>query len=57
VTHLTPPPGSPPITAIEVMPVNSGTPEFYRLAGLVRFKVTGMRLTTTNTPELNGGLK
>jgi hypothetical protein len=51
VTHLTPSPGSPPITLIEVTPVNSGTPEFYHLAGIVRFKVTGMILKASNIPK------
>ena len=51
VTHLTPSPGSPPITLIEVMSVNSTTPEFYHIAGIVRFKVTGMTLRTSNIPK------
>jgi hypothetical protein len=48
VTHLTASPGSVPITVIEVTAINSTTPEFYRLAGIVRFKVTGM--TINNIP-------
>jgi hypothetical protein len=44
VTHITPSPGSPIITVIELMPVNSTTPEFYHLAGIVRFRVIGMTL-------------
>jgi hypothetical protein len=51
VTHLTPSPGSPPITLIEVTPVNSTTPEFYHLAGIARFKVTGMILKSSNIPK------
>ena len=51
VTHLTPSPGSPPITLIEVTSINSSTPEFYHIAGIVRFKVTGMTLRTTNIPK------
>jgi hypothetical protein len=51
VTHLTPSPGSPPITLIEVIPINSTTPEFYHLAGIVRFKVTGMILKNSNIPK------
>jgi hypothetical protein len=50
VTHLTPSPGSPPITLIEIMSVNSTVPEFYHLAGIVRFKVTGMTLKSSNIP-------
>jgi hypothetical protein len=57
VTHLTPSPGSPPVTIIEVMPLNSATPEFYHLAGIVRFKVTRMRLVDTNVPELRDNSK
>ena len=51
VTHLTPSPGSPPITLIEVMGVNSNIPEFYHIAGIVRFKVTGMTLRASNIPR------
>jgi hypothetical protein len=51
VTHITPSPGSPLITVIELMPINSSTPEFYHLAGIVRFRVTGMTLKSSNIPE------
>jgi hypothetical protein len=51
VTHLTPSPGSPPVTLIEVMSINSSTPEFYHIAGIVRFKVTGMTLRASNIPK------
>lgn len=44
-------PGSPPITIIEVANINSNVPEFYQVAGLVRFKVTGMKVTSTNVPH------
>jgi hypothetical protein len=50
VTHLTPSPGSGPITIIEVTAVNSQIPEFYHLAGIVRFKVTGMTIKASNIP-------
>src|SRR5438445_13857054 len=36
VTHLTPAPGSPLITMIELGPINSANPEFYHAAGIVR---------------------
>jgi hypothetical protein len=36
---------------IEVTSVNSTTPEFYHIAGIVRFKVTGMILRTSNIPK------
>jgi hypothetical protein len=50
VTHITPAPGSPPITIIEVTSINSITPEFYQVAGNVRLKVTRMHLKSTNMP-------
>jgi hypothetical protein len=51
VTHVTPSPGSPTVSMIEVMSVNSTTPEFYHVAGIVRFKVTGMVVKSTNVPD------
>jgi hypothetical protein len=51
VTHITPSLGSPIISVIEVMPVNSSTPEYYHIAGIARFKVTGMRITTSTIPQ------
>jgi hypothetical protein len=51
VMHVTPAPGSPPITIIEVMSLNSNTPEFYHVAGLARFKITGMTLKSSNLPQ------
>lgn len=51
VTHLTPSPGSAPITMIEVMAVNSNVPEFYHLAGIVRFRVTGMVIKSSTVPH------
>jgi hypothetical protein len=50
VTHLTPSPGSGPITVIEILSINSTIPEFYHIAGIVRFKVTGMILKSSNIP-------
>ena len=50
IRHVTPSTGSPPITMVEVGPVNSSTPEFYHVAGIVRFKVTNMTLIFTNVP-------
>jgi hypothetical protein len=50
VTHLTPAPGSPPITIIEVTSIHSVVPEFYHVAGIVRFKVTGMVMKSSNIP-------
>jgi hypothetical protein len=51
VTHLTASPGSTPITVIEVMAINSNVPEFYHLAGIVRFKVTGMTVKSSTVPH------
>jgi hypothetical protein len=51
ITHITPSPGSPPITMIEVGGVNSQIPEYYHAAGIVRFKITGMTLKSTNAPK------
>src|SRR5688572_20245455 len=46
VRHITPSTGSPPITFIEVGNVNSSTPEYYHAAGLIRFKLSNMTLTS-----------
>ena len=51
VMYLTPSPGSQSIAIIEVTNINSATPEFYHVVGIVRFKVTGMTLKSTNIPE------
>jgi hypothetical protein len=50
VRHVTPSPGSPPITIVEVTNINSIIPEYYHATGIVRFKVTGMRMVSTNIP-------
>ncbi|EJW11984.1 hypothetical protein A33M_2572 [Rhodovulum sp. PH10] len=36
---------------IEVLPIDSAVPEFYHVAGIARFKITGMRIETTNIPQ------
>jgi len=51
VTHVTASPGSTPITMIEITAINSTIPEFYHLAGIVRFKVTGMIVKSSNLPQ------
>ena len=51
ITHVTPSPGSPLITVIEVMTINSTVPEFFHLAGIVRLKVAGMTAVTSNAPQ------
>lgn len=51
VTHVTPSPGSPIVTIVEVMPINATTPEYYHLAGIARFRMTGMRLVSSTIPQ------
>jgi hypothetical protein len=51
VTHITPAQGSPPITLIEVTAINATVPEFYHVAGIVRFKVTGMTIKASDIPQ------
>ena len=51
VTHLTPTPGSPLITLIEVMGINAVVPDHYHIGGIVRFKVSGMTLKSNNLPQ------
>lgn len=51
VTHLTPAPGSPLLTMVEVMGVNAKVPDYYHIGGIVRFKVGGMVLKSSNVPQ------
>jgi len=48
VTHITPTPGSPMISLIEIMSVGSNIPEYYHVGGFVRLKVSNMVLKSTN---------
>ncbi len=50
VTYITPAPGSPPVATIEVMNINATTPDYYHVAGIVRFRVSGMTLKSSNAP-------
>jgi hypothetical protein len=50
IRQVTPTPGSPLVTIIELTTIASTTPEYYHLAGIVRFKVTGMNVASTNLP-------
>lgn len=50
VTHMTPAPGSPQVTIIAVTSLNSTIPDYFHLAGIVRFKVSGMVIKSTNVP-------
>jgi hypothetical protein len=50
VTHVTPAPGSTTITMITVTSVNAGVPDYFHLSGNVRFKISGMAVTSSNIP-------
>ena len=50
VTYITPSPGSPPICLIELMPINASQPEYLHIAGLVRLRIIGMALKSSNVP-------
>ena len=51
ISYITPSTGSPPLTIIEVLKLGSTTPEFYHVAGTIRFRVNGMVLTSSNVPR------
>jgi hypothetical protein len=48
ITHLTPSPGSPVLTTIEVLGLNSSIPDIFHVAGAVRLKMDGLVLKATN---------
>ena len=50
VTHITPAPGTTTMTMITVMSVNSPIPDYFHLSGNVRFKISGMAVTSSNLP-------
>src|SRR5882757_349069 len=50
VTHITPAPGSNTLTIIAVTNVNSNTADYFHMSGNVRFKVSGMLVTSSNVP-------
>ncbi len=50
VTHITPAPGTTTITMITVMSVNSPIADYFHLSGNVRFKISGMTVTSSNLP-------
>ena len=50
VTHITPAPGTTILTIIAVTSVNSTTPDYFHLSGNVRFKISGMTVTSSNLP-------
>jgi hypothetical protein len=50
VTHVTPAPGTTTITMITVTSINSKIPDYFTLSGNVRFKISGMTVTSSNIP-------
>jgi hypothetical protein len=50
VTHITPAPGTTTITIITVVSINSTIPDYFHLSGNVRFKISGMTVTSSNLP-------
>jgi len=50
VTHVTPAPGSITLTTIAVTKLKSSNPDYFHLSGNVRFKISGMTVTSTNAP-------
>jgi len=49
VTTVTPP-GSTSLTMIAVTHLNSPIPDYFHLSGIVRFKVSGMTIKSSNMP-------
>jgi hypothetical protein len=50
ITHITPAPGTTTITFIVVTGVNSTIPDYFHLSGNIRFKVSGMKIVSSNIP-------
>jgi hypothetical protein len=50
VTHITPAPGSTTIAMIAVTSAISTVPDYFHLSGNVRFKISGMLVTSSNVP-------
>lgn len=50
ITHITPAPGTTTITMITVTSINSAIPDYFHLSGNVRFKISGMTVTSSNLP-------
>ncbi len=51
VTHVTPAAGTTTITFITVTGINSETPDFFHLSGNTRFKISGMKIVSSNLPQ------
>jgi len=50
VTHITPAPGTTTITLITVIGINSAVPDYFHLSGNARFKISGMKIVSSNLP-------
>jgi hypothetical protein len=50
VTYITPSPGSTTIILITVIGVNSTSPDYFHLSGNTRFKISGMKIASSNLP-------
>lgn len=50
VTYITPSAGSTTIVLISVMGVNSTSPDYFHLSGNTRFKISGMKIGSSNLP-------
>lgn len=54
VTQITPTVGSITLTFVEVRAITSTTPDYFHMTGNVRFRVSGMRLKSSNFPAQSG---
>lgn len=54
VTQVTPTAGSITLTFLEVRAITSPTPDYFHMTGNVRFRVSGMRLKSSNFPARGG---
>jgi len=50
VMHITPAPGTITLTMITVTSIDSAIPDYFHLSGNVRFKISGMAITSSNIP-------
>jgi len=50
VTHVTPAPGTTTITLVAVTVINSEIPDYFHLSGNTRFKISGMKIVSSNLP-------
>lgn len=49
--HVTPAPGTTTITFITITGINSETPDFFHLSGNTKFKISGMKIVSSNLPQ------